>query len=394
MLSRILILTLPTLVFVSNIFVANGMAEITFTLAPIFLLFASILASKGQRVAKGKYELYIYLILQVYLFVSGFFVIYDTQNDGIASKNLILNIINFAPCVWFLFTKDFTINNYHQNIQLFTKGVIFVSAVYITIVIPILILEGERSWAYVSMHILPNRNDISIFFLVGLSGLLFIESNYSQSKWLIYVLITVTALLLTFSRSSYLCLVIVLIYYFYNMKNRAGYIGFIVCIASVAILFMFVGNNPVVDRLMYTFESGTQGNYDDSTTLRITIWEYAKDHFLDNPIFGIGFQRSPFWHTDLNSIYGEKVLFGHNYFISQLYQLGVVGVLLTMLIFHSFLISIKRVSFTEQKFSFAVLAIFLSASMFGEPLYGYSKYIFMIIYCSLISVNVENYNER
>ena len=247
--------------------------------------------------------------------------------------------------------------------------------------IPILLINGSKAWAFISMNVIPNRNDSSIIMLIALSALFFLNTFNSVMLRIVFSSIIVISILLTFSRSAYLCVAALVLFY----SIRSGhFLRYSVLIGCVAILLIFT-DNPISDRLFYTFESGNVGKYDDSTSLRFQIWDYALSKFSENPVFGVGFGKGPFFDTLLDAKYSNSILYAHNYYITQLYQLGIIGFSLSLLTFFYMAKSALGYISSHCSFIISIVIIFSVASFSGEPLYGYPKYVFFVIYCLLMN---------
>ena len=153
----------------------------------------------------------------------------------------------------------------------------------------------------------------------------------------------------------------------------------------VIILIISIDGNPIANRLEYTFAGSAEGEYDDSTSLRVVIWDHALNLAFENPIFGVGHGRSPFWNSDYVGEHAAHIIFAHNYFITQFFQLGVIGLLLTFSVFAMVPVMAKRLPASEKNFVISTLILFLIMSMSGDPMYGYSKFIFILLYSALLN---------
>ncbi|MCG2694086.1 O-antigen ligase family protein [Candidatus Parcubacteria bacterium] len=139
------------------------------------------------------------------------------------------------------------------------------------------------------------------------------------SKIFIYPLgaIFIFSLFLTFSRSAWLGLVAVLIYYsFKNFDNkdiRKFFIFSILSIASLSFIFW-----PFV-----TSRVKSEGYLESKSNIeRVASWREGLELWTQNPLFGIGIGN---YTIGLPKPYGQP---SHNIFLMVLAELGAVGFLL------------------------------------------------------------------
>lgn len=380
--SKLFLVLLPIIVISSNYFTVNNLPQGVLSL--FITLYLLMLIFKGESTAfKNKKQLSLFFLLGAYTFISSLIVVFNSFESELIS--VVVPIINFIPFIWVMLSKNYYREDLTNNSITFAKSVFTISVLYVSIALPVLASEGSRGWAIISIEYLPNRNDVSIFFLVGFSAFVFLDSKLSKIKKQLVLGVILISILLTFSRSAYASLFFLVIYLIFTNEHRFKYLFLFLGVFS---LLYFI-DNPISDRFLYTFESGSTGQYDDSTSLRIIIWGSALDNFLNNPILGVGAGVTPFVNTDYFIPLGSSILYAHNYYITQLYQLGIIGFLLTLSVFISFYSLTKFVNEDERKFSVSILIIFLVSSLSGEPLYGFSKMIFMFTYLSLLTVRLR-----
>lgn len=378
---KLTLMLLPFLALLSNYFKIHQLPEGVLMLTPVCLLLLSLGFPTKYRTQSATTPRIIITLFFSYIFFSSLYVVLDTPELGI--KPVLVQGLSFSLCLWILISNHLNKENLTRYFSLYCQSTFVIAIIYILIVIPVLLSHsGGRGWAFVSTEVLPNRNDMSLFFLVALCGFVFLDFKISRKLKLIAIAVIVVALFLTFSRSSYLSLFLLSFYFILKSKHRMGMIfAFIV----VIILITSIDGNPIVNRLEYTFAGSTEGEYDDSTSLRVVIWDHALNLAFENPIFGVGHGRSPFWDSDYVGEHAAHIIFAHNYFITQFFQLGIIGLLLTFFVFAMVPVMAKRLPAGERNFVIATLTLFLIMSMSGDPMYGYSKFIFILLYSTLLN---------
>lgn len=377
---KLTIVLLPFITFLSNYFRLHNLPEGILMVFPSLLLLASLVFKPTVKTHSQVTPRIIIALLLTYTYFSGLVVIFTEPELGI--KPVLVQGVSFSLCLWLLVSNHLSRESLSKDLLLFCKSTAVVALLYVLIVIPVLLsYGGGRGWAYVSTDILPNRNDLSLFFLVALCGFIFLDTKWSKLKTALVSSVVVVALLLTFSRSSYSSLFLISIFVMINSKYR---IWVALLMVFVVLGIFLIEGNPVLNRLEYTF-GGNSGTLDDSTSLRVVIWEHALQLAYENPVFGVGHGRSPFWGSNAVDAHGDSIIYAHNYFITQFFQLGLVGVILTLAVFGMLLYMANFLPKPEKHFIQSVVIIFLAMSISGDPMYGYSKFIFLILYSALLN---------
>lgn len=383
MMARGLLFFMPIIAFLSNVFSVNNLPEGILAMLLLLLLVASLIDNQRSGRVKVNFagKLMVSALLIYTMFSASYVFMVDSDVD---IKRLTLLLLSFSGCIWFILSSCFVRDQIELNFHAFCKGVMLVSIVYLFMVATVFMESySGRSWAVISNNTLPKRNDISLFFLVGLCGYFFLDFGLTLRQKSIACTIVAMAIIFSFSRSAYLALLAATIYFTIKSKRK---VWLVLVLAACSVLFLRFEDNPVLDRIQYTY---SDDGYDDSTSGRIIAWQYAINLAEKSPVFGVGSGRSPFWDSNENALHGSSLKFAHNYFITQLYQLGIVGLVLTLLMFLMFLILAKKLEVGAAQFSFSVLMCFIIMSISGEPMYGYSQYIFLALYSALINERVS-----
>ena len=113
------------------------------------------------------------------------------------------------------------------------------------------------------------------------------------------------------------------------------------------------------------------------------MWAYAKDMFLDRPLFGYGVGSYNIYCNNMG--YFSGALHAHNIYIQMLAETGIVGFMLFMVAFISSLL--KTVEITRKTmmtsnnstlkviilFSLYMQLFFLLYGFSGNPLYNFTQ---------------------
>lgn len=244
-------------------------------------------------------------------------------------------------------------------------------------------LAGEVSY---------NMFTIAVGFGIVISNLL-VSKRLSKFNTVLVIIMAVS-LLLTQKRSVIVVLFLILAFMIIVLrKNRAATKRtFKILLALVAIAIVVVIVFPDVLRVFNRFF------VDDKLYLsgRNELWAYAKDMFLDRPLFGYGVGSYNIYCNNMG--YFSGALHAHNIYIQMLAETGIVGFMLFMVAFISSLL--KTVEITRKTmmtsnnstlkviilFSLYMQLFFLLYGFVGIPLYNFTQ---LLVY--LISVSIIHY---
>ncbi len=150
----------------------------------------------------------------------------------------------------------------------------------------------------------------------------------------IMVLILVVALGLTFTRASYIGLllsIVILLLFLPSRRMKVGLMGTVLAITAFMFLLAALGNIPFLDRFFAQ----------DITTLngRTFLWQAVLSHFDPTQLLGRGFGASDTLLTFLQT----RVINGnspHSLFLGTLYDQGIIGVILLTSMFIALIVNI------------------------------------------------------
>ena len=171
-------------------------------------------------------------------------------------------------------------------------------------------------------------------------------------------------LVLTFARSSFITIPISIVIMAFFLPSRKMKVSLFSCIAAISIIAWLgtaIGNIPIFDRFL---------NQDISTLNgRTYLWQAVLQHFDPTKLLGNGFHASDILLTNLKVGYGGAyggviATTTQNLYLTALYDHGIIGLGLLILLFVSLLLNIIqgiRTTTGNQRMLFATaLAAFLS----------------------------------
>lgn len=176
-------------------------------------------------------------------------------------------------------------------------------------------------------------NYYSAVLIFSLIGIMILRVNKKIKPTLGYVLAIIIILigLLTISKSFFLMLVIILVYYTFSLFSRkrlAAGMGMVLLLSAFAVL-AFSGSLSMLDNIMGRLTEATSSA--ELTTGRSIIWENYLEYILSHPLvflFGEGID------APLLNMVGT-----HNIFLESVYNIGIIGLLLIV----TLLVSIFKV---------------------------------------------------
>lgn len=187
-------------------------------------------------------------------------------------------------------------------------------------------LVSDRFKGFFSHH-LHTGGFYSISTILSLTLVLFwhCERRKRFVLWLFFLL-NLAALLLTFARSYYVAIILVMPVLFLLKGRRSFFMGSLIVTTFLVVLFSFP--NPINSRIktIYNLDYG-------SNKARIHIWEASLEMFKDHPLIGVGPSN---WKKLAREYYFPKIgkvwygTYGHahNSYLTWLSECGIIGLLL------------------------------------------------------------------
>lgn len=377
----------PSLWFVRVIMLAVPIVEAgatTLSEVPLFrgataaifagLFLVAALLSRPKLRDRGTHLRHLLVFLGLYAAISQATVI---LSGSFEIGQFLLILLSFPVLLW-LGNTQVSGADFRSSITWYVAGSTIGALISLALSFELLIVGGSRAWASVSMEVSANRNTLAPIYIIALAALMFLELNIRRTiKWAAAAVILMATVFL-FSRSGYAGLLVFII--MAASGNRRTFLATTPLVVIAAVVLMFP-DSPVADRIQYTF-GGYTNSFDDSTTVRFVIWQISIDQFWNNPIFGAGLGKSMFPMTD--PLWGE-ILYAHNYYLTQLSQLGIIGFILTIFSFISYIRSSFQQERNIRRFFLTVIFVIAITSLTGEPLYSSMSYIFYLIALRLCS---------
>jgi hypothetical protein len=239
---------------------------------------------------------------------------------------------------------------------------------------------------------------IAIFSII-----LFIDEKKLLSKqnfiYLLYILVILSASILTLQKAAILNLLIVIFFYlffFLNLKNLI-YLTLILLPLGL-ILFLFFRNNQIITTLQvlvdYTFFNDSLNFLNDlasRTTFFVTIFLQSNEINLFTILFGFGFRA-------LSGILGlTNFVMLHNNFYDLLFSGGLLHLLsFLFLVFESMIVSLKNYKNNVNSRNYSKYLLFsllyflinmvIGASTIYHPIGG--TFFFLLIIFSRVKINI------
>lgn len=167
-------------------------------------------------------------------------------------------------------------------------------------------------------------NEVAAFLnqtTVILSGIYFCLSKKDMSKYLILGLILAFTycIIFLYSRGAYVGLLAGMVILFV-IKNQK----YLIPLVLILVFWQAVLPEKVIERIQGT--KNVYGELDESSELRLVMWERGLELFKQSPIFGIGFgvYRLKDFGTGLKDT--------HNIYIKILAEQGIIGIILFFLV--------------------------------------------------------------
>ena len=186
--------------------------------------------------------------------------------------------------------------------------------------------------------------------------------GFKRIAGLLMLLVILVALGLTFARGAFISLplgIIIMAFCLPSRKMKIGLFRGLLVLAVLTVLLQIVGNVPIFSRFLNP----------DLLTLngRTFLWRALLNHFDPTLILGNGLQASKVLLVNLQAPVNGHGVIGtapHDLFVGTLYDHGIIGVILLILVFIALFASLignMRKTSGEHRMVFAMaLAVFVS----------------------------------
>lgn len=335
---------------------------ILFDTTVIFMLFSGFIALK-RIIKNGKITKIIILPFILFFMLATFMLI--SYIYSISESYALDKSIRFFFLTGWSFIGIFILVPNKDSLMKFLNSIVLITSLTSFYVIFQYLSSPEVILGYTRFGV-DGENVIGLARISGLASiitlLLFIykKTNFFMKIFgILFTSLFVTTLLLTGSRMPLLALIISIslsLFLSLNLEkksikfNKGGLILAVLVALFILILFLFYDNSFMetsMQRIISLFES------DASTLERLYRMEFAKEMFINNPIFGngVGSYAVNFSGVDLRD-------YPHNIFLEILAELGVTGFILFSLLFiFGFLILLKG---TNRALTVAQIVVIVS----------------------------------
>lgn len=253
-------------------------------------------------------------------------------------------------------------------------------------------LLGEQGLRIVS--IIGNPINLSIILSLGIAFLLFAKKGVFRY---FIISLSISIVLLSFSRTSYLIILIIFLMYIVFNRKSIRKIIFVVTIPIILSIYFFT-NNTMTDKVSLVIKRVNTINVDTlNNNIRIDNWKlYIENTVANNPLnflWGSGLGSS---NSD-SSQKVDNVYIVENSYVSILGEQGVIG--LTMYIAIIILTIIRLLRLRKIKNQYTILLVILLSILFGSlfnDLYvnnPFSQYFWIIVLIVNIKIKINIYEQ-
>ncbi len=240
-------------------------------------------------------------------------------------------------------------------------------------------------------------------FVYGIGSLLCFRIGGGKigfKKWVILGLLSI-CLVLTNKRAHFLFLILSLAITYYATGDNKQKGKRILILALIAIVLLIVANYLINNvnigvfiKLRNTLTQLEDG--EDVTSGRSAMYAAAWKYFVQNPLFGIGWEKSP---VIIPELHGMHV---HNIYIELLIETGIVGFTVFAAFFgyalYTAIRNARKAKSQDEKtsagFCLFMQLFFLLYGITGNPLYDPPYYIPYFIICSFSIHELRSCNAR
>lgn len=222
-------------------------------------------------------------------------------------------------------------------------------------------IEGEQSsyFRYSAQGFDPN--DIGLTIAIGVPIAWYVGTFLKDKIWsrafCLYVPLASIAIILTASRSSFICLMVALVFVISSFSRLSiinKFAVFVLILTSSFFIFKYIPSYSWA-RLMTI---GSQISAGDLGS-RFNIWRGGVEAFLHDPIFGTGIGT---FSTSVEKFLGTPIS-PHNLFLSIMVDLGIVGLFIFLAIVIAALVGIKDMDSLKRRLWIFVFATWLVGVM-------------------------------
>ena len=396
---RILIaLLIISFIILSILGESSGIRTYSIFLAAVSSCSLTLIIVTHRRLAFPKVASMCFLLFIGWMLISSFF-----------SKDISQTIWEILRTVSYfgLFLTVYALVKNNKSIQRF----LLISFITVGSILLIRDLYNFFSWGYLSSgrYLIGSfywHNQMAGFIVILipllLSLFLLIKNLYLKFVLLSAILISLIAIVFTYSRGGWLSLIASLLLFlalsFKKIKSHIKplFIMFVIFLISMVVVIKPANIGRKIESIKTELSSQTRSV---SGNLRITVWQNTFKMIKDNPIFGVGpgvFGESYYKYQNVPWLYAKNA---HNHYLEYVAELGIVGFFL----FAAITINAIFMVLAERKvlgdFAKYPLLIGVIAALFGSAFHAlvdidWSRISLYSIYWILLAILFANLTRK
>lgn len=242
---------------------------------------------------------------------------------------------------------------------------------------------------FIGLYTDPNYYAVGLIISLCLIVVLFHRKEIKPLPALILAMPIVYFLILTYSKSALIMLLIILSFFIYSFHSKGNYFAVIASIFSAVIVICLAmsGQIPALDVILERFSAGetSEGvDINSLTTGRFDIWLLYLKHLVNNvktAVFGSG----------IASDYVEGHA-AHNTYLDSLYFLGVIGSGLLISLLAVISAQSRRVAIKRNIMNYSVMICIVIMYFFLSELFYFDPPFH--IFLAFVVLNLQNGKEH
>lgn len=377
--------------------------------APFGLLIVSALLTRRRQIEVAVPHAVIFPAVLIVLLETQFLLGYSAENQGFTE--LAIQYLSFAIVLIVVVRTLIADLGFARMVMLICWVAVAAGVISALIAVaqhagvemyfPQLIIRKLTSQAHANI---AQSNHLASLLALSLAGLgaLYVNRYLGKLPVLVMLLILLTGLALSGSRSAWIYILLFFIlatWYRVRSKSVAGSklvgytLGAAILFASLqqVVILLPLGSTgaQAVGNEVVTATARLSSSSLDPFNLRYTLWSNAWKMFTENPLFGVGYRQYS-WHffqieaSSVKPIYwlGENHAWSncHNTPLQLLAEFGVVAAMLLLLLSYWLYKSCRYLDSPERWASLAMLLVIMAHSMVEYPLY----YLYFLLPVSIL----------
>lgn len=327
--------------------------------------------------------------------LSGLFIIFMLSSTwnyfGFSNFNSWLRVLNLISLMLFARTSYIFFSQNQEKIKYLVYIFPVISSIHIALVIKKwMVLDDPYfyDWVY-QIGFFGNIRYVTILTSIGLICSLYLMLKANHLKKLLFLILStliMSFILWSGTRSVYIGLTLISLYFIYTSTNKLKNVLFFLLIVSSSI---FIATRFPVDKSSLGLDR--VGKF--STSGRIEIWIDTIHYIMQKPFFGYGAES----FGSVHSFYGgsaSHLVQAHNIILQVLIEFGATGLLILSIIFIINFFKTNQITrpLTDQTLFIAIVINYLTIGLFdGVAYYSFSLY-FLALMFALLRITAKSTN--